>query len=87
VSKINTGEITMRGNVKILNTAADLEASTRTREQVIKAATIAVRHDVAVYPDGYDTTLKEGDEGYIEPNYQYQEVIDQGVLDRFGITL
>jgi hypothetical protein len=77
----------MRGNVKILNTAADLEASARTREQVIKAATISVRHDVAVYPDSYDTAKKEGDEGYIEPDYQYQEVIDQGVLDRFGITL
>lgn len=77
----------MRGNVNILNTADDLESSTTTREQVIAAATISVRTDIAVYPEGYDTILKEGDEGYIEPDYQYHEMIDQGALDRFGIVL
>ncbi|QUX97573.1 hypothetical protein C0J08_20155 [Marinomonas sp. CT5] len=77
----------MRGNVNIVNTADDLESSTITREQVIAAATIKVRTDAAVYPDDYDTTLKEGDEGYIEPDYQYDEKIDQAVLDRFGIIL
>lgn len=77
----------MRGNANILNTAADLETSQMTREQVIAAATITVRKDVAVYPDGYDENLKEGDDGFIEPIYQQEERIDQAVLDRFGISL
>ena len=77
----------MRENIKIVNTADDLDVSQITREQVIAAATITVRHDAAIYPDGYDATLKEGNDGYIEPDYQYEDVIDQGVLDRFGITL
>tara|TARA_R110001606_G_scaffold397174_2_gene572845 strand:+ start:1217 stop:1450 length:234 start_codon:yes stop_codon:yes gene_type:complete len=77
----------MRGNANIVNTQDDLAVSKMTREQIINAATIIVRHDSAVYPVDYDTMLKEGDEGYIEPDYQYGEVIDQGALDRFGITL
>lgn len=77
----------MRGNVNIINSEADFKGSSMTAAQVIAAATITVRHDAAVYPDGYDTELKDGDEGFIEPDYQYSEVIDQGALDRFGVTL
>jgi hypothetical protein len=77
----------MRGNPKIVNTREDLAVSQMTREQIIEAATITVRHDSAVYPEDYDTHLKSGDEGFIEPDYQYDEMIDQGALDRFGITL
>jgi hypothetical protein len=77
----------MRGNANIVNTKEDLAVSQMTREQVIAAATITVRHDAAVYPDGYNTDLKDGDEGFIEPDYQYDEIIDQAAMDRFGITL
>lgn len=58
-----------------------------TREQIIAAATIVVRHDAAAYSEDYDTTLKEGDPGYIEPDYQYEEVIDPVALERFGVVL
>lgn len=77
----------MRGAVKIVNTQEDLVVSNMTREQIINMATITVRTDKAVYPDDYDQTLKEGDDGYIEPDYQFDEQIDQAALDRFGITL
>lgn len=77
----------MRGNTNITNTQDDLSVSKMTREQVIEMATITIRHDATVYPEDYDTTLKEGDEGYIEPDYRYEEMIDQGALDRFGIVL
>ncbi|MGO3406742.1 MAG: hypothetical protein ACTIMS_05705 [Marinomonas sp.] len=77
----------MRGAVKIVNTQEDLVVSNMTREQIINMATITVRTDKAVYPDDYDQTLKEGDDGYIEPDYQFDEQIDQAALDRFGIAL
>lgn len=77
----------MRGSVNIVNTPTDLAASKMTREQIIAAATIVVRHDAAAYPEDYDTTLKEGDPGYIEPDYQYEEVIDPAAIDRMGISL
>lgn len=77
----------MRGAVKIVNTPADMAVSQMTREQIIAMATIAVRTDNAVYPDDYDKALKPGESGYIEPDYQYDEQIDQAALDRYGITL
>ncbi|QUX96619.1 hypothetical protein C0J08_14960 [Marinomonas sp. CT5] len=77
----------MRGAVKIVNTPADMAVSQMTREQIVAMATITVRTDKVVYPDGYDQALKEGDDGYIEPDYQYEEVIDQSALDRFGVAL
>lgn len=77
----------MRGAVKIVNTQEDLVVSNMTREQIINMATITVRTDKTVYPDDYDQTLKEGDDGYIEPDYQFDEQIDQAALDRFGIAL
>lgn len=84
---IKSLEKNMRGNANIVNTGEDLAVSQMTREQVIAAATITVRHDAAVYPVDYDTDLKFGDDGYVEPDYVYEEMIDQGALDRFGITL
>lgn len=77
----------MRGNINIVNTPADLAVSQMTREQIIAMATITVRTDKAAYPDGYDSTLVAGEEGFIEPDYQYDEQIDQAALDRFGVTL
>lgn len=77
----------MRGSVKIVNTPEDLAVSQMTREQIISMATITVRHDAAAYPDDYDINSKVGDDGFIEPDYQYSEQIDQGALDRFGISL
>lgn len=77
----------MRGAVKIVNTQEDLAVSNMTREQIISMATITVRTDLAEYPEDYDATLKEGEDGYIEPDYQFDEQIDQAALDRFGIEL
>ncbi|NVK28814.1 MAG: hypothetical protein HWE14_12255 [Flavobacteriia bacterium] len=76
----------MKGSVKVVNTLDDLAMSEITREQIIKMATITVRTDQAVYPEGYDKNLTPVDDGYIEPDYQYDEKIDQGVLDRFGVS-
>lgn len=77
----------MRGKVKIINSRADFEASDFTRDQIIEMATITVRYDDAVYPDGYDTSLNDGDVGFIEPVWRFEEEINQSVLDRFGISL
>ncbi|MBJ7540027.1 hypothetical protein [Marinomonas transparens] len=77
----------MRGNVNIVNSPDDLAVSQMTREQIINMVTITVRRDAAAYPEDYDTNLKEDDEGYIEPDYVYEEMIDQAALDRFGITI
>ncbi|WP_114774147.1 hypothetical protein [Vibrio cholerae] len=74
----------MRGHLKIINSAADAQQAGITREQALEIATITVRHDRAVYPDDYDVSLKAGDEGYIEPVYEYVQQVDQSVLNRFG---
>lgn len=77
----------MRGKVKIINSRSDFEASDFTRDQIIEMATITVRYDDAVYPDGYDSSLTEGDSGYIEPVWRFEEEINQSALDRFGISV
>ncbi|HBK7265784.1 TPA: hypothetical protein LNF52_000959 [Vibrio cholerae] len=74
----------MRGQLKIINSSQDAKQAGITREQALEIATITVRHDRAVYPDNYDTSLKEGDEGYIEPLWEEETVIDQAVMKRFG---
>ncbi|HGS4493606.1 TPA: hypothetical protein ACMDNH_001861 [Vibrio cholerae] len=74
----------MRGQLKIINTAADAQQAGITSEKALEIATITVRNDRTVYPDDYDTSLKEGDEGYIEPVYEYVQQVDQSVLNRFG---
>ncbi|EGR4295570.1 hypothetical protein DDN98_17425 [Vibrio cholerae] len=74
----------MRGQLKIINSAADAKQAGITREQALEIATITVRHDRAVYLEDYDVSLKEGDEGYIEPVYEYVQQVDQSVLKRFG---
>lgn len=74
----------MRGTSKIINSAQDAKSVGLTYEQAVAAATITVRYDDAQYPDNYDTSLKEGDEGYIEPVYEYVQQVDQSVLKRFG---
>lgn len=74
----------MRGTSKIINSAQDAKSVGLTYEQAVAAATITVRYDDAQYPDNYDTSLKEGDEGYIDPVYEYVQQVDQSVLKRFG---
>lgn len=74
----------MRGTSKIINSAQDAKSVGLTYEQAVAAATITVRYDDAQYPDNYDTSLKEGDDGYIEPIWRFEEEINQAVLDRFS---
>lgn len=76
----------MRGKVNIINTGDDLERSDLSIDRVVEMATISVRYDDAPYPDNYDHSLKEGDDGYIEPVWRFEEEIEQSVLDRFGIS-
>tara|TARA_R110002012_G_scaffold65111_3_gene170808 strand:+ start:436 stop:687 length:252 start_codon:yes stop_codon:yes gene_type:complete len=77
----------MRGKAKIVNSKDDAKAANLTDDRIIEMATISVRYDDAVYPEGYDRTLKEGDVGYIEPMERFEDEIDQSVLDRFGVKL
>ncbi|BCK29996.1 hypothetical protein [Vibrio cholerae] len=74
----------MRGKLSIINSAQDAQQAGIARDQALTFATITVRHDRAVYPDGYDTSLKDGDQGYIEPLWEEKTVIDQAVMKRFG---
>lgn len=74
----------MRGEAKIINSVQDAKNIRLTYEDAVIAATIVVRYDDAQYPDDYDVTLKEGDEGYIEPIFRFEEEIDNSVLTRFG---
>jgi len=56
--------------MNIFNTAADLQAAPSTPEkQAFLQALLNdyVTFDDAEYPEGYDDTLKEGDDGYIAP--------------------
>lgn len=76
----------MRGQVKIVNSKADAEVAELTQEQIIEMATITVRYDDAKYPDDYDPNLKEGDVGFIEPMWRFEEEIDSGLLTRFSIS-
>lgn len=56
--------------MNIFNTAADLESAPNTPEkQAFLQALLNdyTTFDDAEYPEGYDITLKEGDEGYVAP--------------------
>ena len=56
--------------MNIFNTAADIQAAPNTPEkQAFLQALLNdyVTFDDAEYPEGYDMTLKEGDEGYVTP--------------------
>lgn len=81
------GENAMRGNASIINSKDDAKKAGYTDEQIIAMATISVRYDDAEYPADYDKTLKQGDEGYVEPVWRFEEEIDQAVLDRFSIKV
>lgn len=74
----------MRGIPRIINSQADAKTVNLSNEKLIEMATITVRHDGAVYPENYDTSLSEGDSGYIEPIWTFTEEVDQAVLDRLG---
>lgn len=77
----------MQRKPKIINSATDFQKSGLSYEQIIEMATITVRYDDAQYPDDYDQSLKEGDDGYIEPILRFEEEIDQALLDRFGVVI
>ncbi|EOW9271466.1 hypothetical protein ACOKSH_12975 [Vibrio cholerae] len=77
----------MRGNAKIINSERDAQHVGLTYEQVIAMATIVVRYDDAQYPPDYDSSLQDGDEGYVEPIWRFEEEIDNSVLKRFGFKL
>ena len=54
----------------LINTIEDLQAATNSQEQVAFLQALLndyVTFDDAVYPQGYDRTLQEGDEGYVAP--------------------
>jgi hypothetical protein len=54
----------------LINTIEDLQAATDSHEQVAFLQTLLndyVTFDDAVYPEDYDRSLQEGDEGYIAP--------------------
>ncbi|EKF9739680.1 hypothetical protein [Vibrio cholerae] len=76
----------MRGTARIINSAQDAKSVELTYEQAVAAATITVRYDDAQYPDNYDKSLKEGDEGYVEPIWRFENEIDNSVLKRFGFS-
>ena len=77
----------MRGNTNIINSKDDASVANLDKDKIIEMATISVRHDDAKYPDDYDKSLKQGDDGYIEPDYRFENEIDQAILSRFGITI
>lgn len=54
----------------LINTIEDLQAATNSQEQSAFLTGLLndyVTFDDAVYPEGYDRTLQEGDEGYVAP--------------------
>lgn len=74
----------MRGNATIVNSKDDAQDTGFTTEQIIEMATIVVRHDDAAYPDSYDTSLKESDDGYVEPIWRFEEEVCEAVMKRFS---
>jgi hypothetical protein len=56
--------------MSIINTAADLQTAAPSPERTAFLTALLndyVTFDDAVYPEGYDRELKEGDEGYVPP--------------------
>lgn len=72
----------------IVQTAADLDALLQSDPQGYRDQLTAIlgssriRTNQAVYPEGYDSTLTEGDEGYVAP--LWVEVDDVATLARLG---
>ena len=59
----------------IFNTAADIQAAPNTPEkQAFLQAMLNdyITFDDAEYPENYDNTLKEGDEGYVAPVLRHE---------------
>lgn len=54
----------------LINTAADLQAAEPSPERTAFLTALLndyITFDDAEYPEGYDQSLQEGDEGYVEP--------------------
>lgn len=72
----------------IVQTAADLDALLQTDPQGYRDQLTAIlgssriRTNQALYPEDYDNTLAEGDEGYVAP--LWAEVDDVATLARLG---
>jgi hypothetical protein len=73
--------------MNIFNTAADLQAAPNTSEKQAFLQALRNDHitfDDAEYPEGYDHTLKEGDEGYIAP--VLRQVWNAGAAASWGFS-
>lgn len=79
----------MRGKVTFTNvkTRADYELlgdEDKLEFRKLLKGTILKQRDVSVYPDGYDFTLKDVDDGYIAPVFESYN--DTTTISRFGFT-
>lgn len=73
---------------KVIQTRADLDAIQGTPEyfdfiKLLKGSMVK-KVCTTVYPEGYDETLKEGDEGFIP--LEFEEVENLSEIERFGFT-
>ena len=74
----------------IIATSTDLEALAATNPAehskfvALLRASLTTRTNVAVYPEGYDSTLTEGQAGYVPP--VWQDVSTPETAARFGFT-
>lgn len=75
-------------NQKVIHTRADLDAIAGTPEHTefmrYLKGSVTKRVNTAVYPEEYDSTLNEGDEGYVAPAWEEQENLNE--ITRFGFT-
>mgnify|MGYP003589273867 CR=1 FL=1 len=76
--------------MSIISTRQDLDAIAATdpvehaRFISLLRASLTSRIDVAEYPEGYDSTLTDGQDGYIPP--VWQDVSTPETAARFGFT-
>lgn len=76
--------------MSIIATRQDLDAIAATnpaehaRFISLLRASLTSRIDVAEYPEGYDSTLTEGQAGYVPP--VWQDVPSPELASRFGFT-
>lgn len=76
--------------MSVINTRADLDALAASDPSAHAdfiarlRASLVTRYDVAEYPEGYDRTLTEKDDGYIEPKYEERDTPETAA--RFGYT-
>lgn len=73
---------------KLIQTRADLDAIQGTSEyfEFIKLlkGSLVKKVSTTVYPENYDHSLQEGDEGFI--SLEFEEVENLAEIERFGFT-